>query len=288
MGDRSLEGKVALITGAGRGIGRHVAEWLAHAGARLVLCARSREEVAMAARELASLGTDVIAETCDVAEPGAVTVIVERATDRFGSVDVAIANAAILGPVGAIDRTEPDHWAHTIQVNVSGTAAVVRAVVPVMRARGWGRILTMSGGGVGGPTQPERVSAYVASKGAVVVLTEALAKEMPDGVTINAIAPGAIATGFMNEVIAVGPEVAGVQLFETVRQGTDAALGPLRDLVLYMTSDESAWLNGRCLSARWDPPNVLRTMATTGIDGARFRLRRIDEDLFGVRQGASG
>jgi len=89
----------------------------------------------------------------------------------------------------------------------------------------------------------------------------------------------------MKEVLDVGPDIAGVELFDTVRRTSVPDLEPLRDLLLYMTSDESAWLNGRCLSARWDPPSSLRTLARADIGQDRFRLRRVDEDLYGVRRG---
>jgi NAD(P)-dependent dehydrogenase (short-subunit alcohol dehydrogenase family) len=137
---------------------------------------------------------------------------------------------------------------------------------------------------VGGPGIPSRLSAYVASKGAVMVLTEALAAELPAGVTINSVAPGAVPTDFMREVLDVGPDVAGDKLFETVRSTPMPDLQPLRDLVLYLSGDESGWLNGRCLSARWDPPSQLRALAVADVAPSRFRLRRIDEDLYGDRK----
>jgi 3-oxoacyl-[acyl-carrier protein] reductase len=209
---------------------------------------------------------------------------VQRAVQRFGRLDVAVANAAILGPVGAIDRIDAREWSNTLAVNVGGTAAVVRAVLPTMMAQGAGRILTMSGGGVGGPHLPSRLSAYVASKGALMLLTEALALELPDGVTINAIAPGAVPTGFMDEVLEVGRDVAGAALFDSVQSTSMPDLEPLRELALYLASDEAGWLNGRCLSARWDPPSSLRAVSAAGVAPSRYRLRRIDEDLYADRK----
>jgi NAD(P)-dependent dehydrogenase (short-subunit alcohol dehydrogenase family) len=284
MPDPLLSGRVALVAGAGRGIGRHIAGWLSDAGADLVVCARTADDVEALALEIEGRGGRVLAEACDVTDHAAVAGLVQRAVQHFGRLDVAVANAAILGPVGAIDRVDALEWSNTLAVNVGGAAAVVRAVVPTMMAQGAGRILTMSGGGVGGPHLPSRLSAYVASKGAVMLLTEALALELPDGVTINAIAPGAVPTGFMDEVLEVGPDIAGAALFDTVQSTSMPDLEPLRELVLYLTSDEAGWLNGRCLSARWDPPSSLRAVSAAGVAPSRYRLRRIDEDLYADRK----
>jgi NAD(P)-dependent dehydrogenase (short-subunit alcohol dehydrogenase family) len=279
-----LAGRVAFVAGAGRGIGRQLASWFAAAGADVVACSRSDDELRSLAADIERAGGRALAEPCDVTDLPALSALVERAVDRFGRIDVAVANAAILGPVGSIDTVDAGEWQRTLTLNVAGTAAVVRAVLPVMTAQRHGRILTMSGGGVGGPNIPARLSAYVASKAAVMELTEALALEMPDGVTVNSIAPGAVPTGFMGEVLDAGPDVAGAALFESVRSTAMPDLEPLRELVLYLASDEAGWLNGRCLSARWDPPHVLRELAASGVAPSRFRLRRVDEDLYGDRK----
>src|SRR5262249_6825415 len=150
-----------------------------------------------------------------------------------------VANAAVLGPVGAIHNVTASEWAETLRINVVGTAAVVRAVVPSMTTRGFGRIVTLSGAGVGGPQPADHVSAYVASKAAVVALTESVAAELPVGVTINAVAPGAVPTGFMAGVLEAGPELAGTTLFEAVRNTAMPDLSPLRELLLYVVSDEA-------------------------------------------------
>jgi NAD(P)-dependent dehydrogenase (short-subunit alcohol dehydrogenase family) len=281
MTERPLAGRVAMVAGAGRGIGREFARWLSSAGADLVVCARTANDVGALAGEVERDGGNVLALPCDIADPGAVDELVASAIERFGRIDIAVANAAILGPVGAIDVVDPRAWAQTLAVNVAGTASIVRAVLPTMAAQGAGRIITMSGGGVGGPNLPSRLSAYVASKGAVMLLTEALSLELPEGVTINSIAPGAVPTTFMDEVRSVGPDIAGDALFDTVVNTAMPDLEPLRDLLLYVAGDDSGWLNGRCLSARWDPPSVLRKLTAADVTGSRFRLRRVDEDLFG-------
>jgi NAD(P)-dependent dehydrogenase (short-subunit alcohol dehydrogenase family) len=117
-----------------------------------------------------------------------------------------------------------------------------------------------------------------------MLLTEVLAKELPEGVTINSIAPGAVPTGFMDEVLSAGRDVAGSDLYDAVLGQTTPDLGPLRDLVLYLADEHAGWLNGRCLSARWDPPGALRALERATVSPSRFRLRRIDEDLYSDRK----
>src|SRR5204863_7198989 len=137
----------------------------------------------------------------------------------------------------------------TLQINVGGTAAVVRAVLPTMAENSYGRIITVSGAGVGGPNLPDRLTAYVASKGAVMLLTETIASELPPGVTINSIAPGAVPTGLMDEVLHVGPEVAGRGLYDAVRSTAAPDLRPLRALAPHLAGEEAGWLDGRSLPA---------------------------------------
>src|SRR5262249_39177422 len=155
---------VHFVTGAGRGIGATIAGWLAEGGARLVICSRTAEELAAVAAGLRErFGADVVARVCDVVDPTAVTALVGETIDRFGRIDVAVANAAVLGPVGALVDVDIERWRQALDVNVMGTANVIRAVAGPMTAQGHGRILTLAGAGIGGPHPAERVSAYTTS-----------------------------------------------------------------------------------------------------------------------------
>jgi 3-oxoacyl-[acyl-carrier protein] reductase len=246
------------------------------------MCSRTVEELtAVAAGLRERFGTDVIARVCDVADGAAVVGLVAEAMDTFGRVDVAVANAAVLGPVGALLDVDMKRWRHALDVNVVGTANVIKAVAGPMMAQGHGRILTLAGAGIGGPRPAERVSAYTASKAAVVTLTETLAAElMPHGVTINAVAPGRVPTAFLRDVLSAGEEVAGADLFATAVDEAMPDLAPLRALVEYLVSDQSGWLTGRLLSGRWDDPRRLEEDRAIIASGSRLRLRRIDQDLY--------
>ena len=154
-----------------------------------------------------------------------------------------------------------------------------------MRRGGFGRLLALSGGGIGGPRPLGRASAYTASKAAVCALVEVLAVELAgSGVTANALAPGAVPTGFMDAAADAGPGVAGDDLFAAATDTTPAELGGLFDLVTYLGSERSSWLSGRLLSARWDTIESLERDRSEIERGSRLRLRRIDADLFHERQ----
>jgi 3-oxoacyl-[acyl-carrier protein] reductase len=259
-----------------------MAGWMAAAGADVVICSRDADDVAATVEELQQSGYSVLGRACDVSRAEDVDALVAMGFAAFGRIDVAVANAAVLGPVGVVEQTDADAWRHTLDVNVVGVANVARAVVPIMQRRGWGRIVTLSGGGLGGPRPAERTSAYVASKAAVVVLTEVLAAELDGtGITANAVAAGAVPTTFMREVLEVGAERAGPELYAAVESMPPADLEPLRQLLMFLVSDESSWLSGRCLSARWESPDTLRAEAASVVGSSRFKLRRIDDTLYG-------
>jgi NAD(P)-dependent dehydrogenase (short-subunit alcohol dehydrogenase family) len=121
----------------------------------------------------------------------------------------------------------------------------------------------------------------VASKAAVVAFTEVAAAELRDsGITVNAIAPGPVPTAFMREVLAVGPDVAGPELYATAADQSPPELASLRELLEYVVSESSGWLSGRLLSARWDRPAALERERAAVEAGSRYRVRRIDEDLY--------
>lgn len=273
-----LSGRVCVVTGAGRGIGRYTAERFGRSGATLALCSRTASDLEQVAQAVA--GTEVEARACDVADPDQVGAFAAAVRERFGRADVLVNCAGIQGPVGRLTEVDPLAWVQAIQVNLLGVVHAIRAFAPLMREAGAGRIITMSGGGLGGSSLSSRLSAYTASKAAVVSLTETLAKELADdGILINALAPGAINTGFVDAVIAAGPEVAGNDLYEaTVRQraGGDP-IEKVGDAMLFLASEASAGITGRLISAKWDP---LADVAAGPLDGDRYRLRRIDGVMF--------
>ena len=248
MNDRgALKGRVCAITGGSRGIGAQLAEWMAEAGADVALCGRDGAAAARTASRLADRhGVRVVGDACDVGNPDSVAEWVQAIDERLGRIDVAVANAAVLGPVGPLDAVDMSAWLETVAIDVGGVASLAHAVLPVMHRNGFGRLVALSGGGVGGPRPLARASAYVASKAAVCALVEVLGLDLAEtGVTVNAIAPGAVPTGFMRGALDAGPDLAGDEMFAAAGDASPADLDGLRSIVAYVVTEESSWLNGR-------------------------------------------
>ena len=171
-----LDGRVAVITGAGRGIGRAIALSYAREGAKLALAARSEAELQEAVGSVSELGAEAIAVPTDVTSHEDTERLAREVVDRFGRIDVLVNNAGISGPVGPLQGNDIADWVNTITVNVTGTFLVCRAVIPAMLDQDGGKIINLSGAGA--TNAWSNMSAYCSSKAAVVRLTEVLAQEL--------------------------------------------------------------------------------------------------------------
>lgn len=243
MSGGSLAGRGAVVTGGGRGIGAAVARELAAAGARVVVSARSADEIEAVAAALRDAGAEAHAVACDVTDPAAVEALAAAAGERLGAVDLLVNNAGIAtsAPLKAITLEE---WNRVFAVNVTGTFLCTRALLPGMLERGWGRVVNVASiaGRIGAPY----ISLYAASKHAVVGFTRALAAEVAaKGVTVNAVCPGYVDTPMTDGSVARIIAKTGIseeQALEHLR-----AASPQQRL---MEPEEVAWLVARlCQSA---------------------------------------
>lgn len=188
-----IDDRVALITGASRGIGLAIARVFGAAGARLALVALNPERLAQAAAQLRSEGYSVFERACDVSDKAQVEQVVRDVTEHYGRLDILVNNAGILQAGAITDFTAAD-WERMMAVNLNSVFYFCRAVAPLMMAQGSGRIINLSSitaqtGGVSGSVQ------YSASKGALLSFTKTLARDLaPHQITVNAIAPGQIET----------------------------------------------------------------------------------------------
>ena len=195
-----MNGRVALITGAGRGIGAETARVFAAAGARVALLARSREAIADLAGEI---GETAVAIPCDVSRFWEVQTAVETCLDTFGRLDVVIGNAGVVEPIAHMADADPDAWGQVIDVNLKGVFYGMRAALPAMVEQGGGTIITISSGAAHGPV--EAWSHYCASKAGAAMLTRCLDKEYRDkGIRAMGLSPGTVATQMQREIKASG------------------------------------------------------------------------------------
>ena len=234
----SLHGRVAFVTGAGRGIGAATARALAGAGAAVMALDREAPTVDAVAAELRAAGAEAESAAVDVTDDGDVRAAVERTMARWGRIDVLVNNAGIVRDATLAKVSDAD-WALTLDVNLRAAMACARAVVPHMRAAGRGRILSASS--VVARSGNFGQSAYVASKAGIIGLTRVWARELgPHGITANAVAPGFIDTPMLESIPAVYREqaVARIPAGRTGRPEEVAAV------YLFLASDLAAFMNG--------------------------------------------
>lgn len=204
----SLVGRTALVVGASRGIGAQTARALAAAGARVALTARSADDLQGLADELRHGGTEVVAITADVLDPAAADRVVAEVAATLGDVDVLV-YAAGQGAAARFEDIDDDVWSRLFDVNVLGAVRYSRAVLPRMRASGWGRIVYIASTAAKYGTRYQ--SPYNASKHAVLGLTKCLALETAgDGVTVNAVCPGFVDTDMVRDAVPQWAELLGV------------------------------------------------------------------------------
>jgi 3-oxoacyl-[acyl-carrier protein] reductase len=282
---------VAVVTGAGRGIGRATAERLASRGWDIAICARTSGPLQSLADDLESrYRTKVVWTGASVTDADAMRTFATEVVERLRAPDLLVNNAGILGPVGPLAGVDLGRWSDAVAINLVGVATVISAFAPSMLRSGQGSIINLAGGGVGGPSMNPGISAYTASKAGVVALTETLAAELHP-VRINVVAPGAIATSFNDEILEVGPDLAGHELFElTTRQRAEPSdIGHFLDLIEWLSGPESKSLTGRFFAARWESPASLTVNAEqVARSTAMYRLRRVDGELITVTSSRDG
>lgn len=278
--NRTLTNKVAIITGANQGLGLEIAKKYAAAGANLMLCARNGILLDSALKEIKQFITNdqiVLAQRVDISKEKEISNVVESTLNQLGTCHILVNNAGIYGPKGNVENIDWAEWIKAIEINVYGSVLMCRELIPHFKKQRYGKVIQLSGGGATNPLP--KISAYAVSKAAIVRFAETLAEEVRGfGIDVNALAPGALNTRMLEEVLTAGPEVVGKDFYErSVRQkeAGGASIDRASELALFLASSNSDGITGKLISAAWDNweewPNHISELSKTDA----FTLRRI-------------
>lgn len=280
-----LKNKKAVITGGSRGIGKAIAVEYLKNGARVFLIARSADELAETKKELETFG-GVVVSVADVSEQDDVRRAASEVAKTFGTIDILVNAAGVYGPIGPVIGVDPREWKKAIDINLFGTFLCVHFFAPLIKNNKSGSIINFVGGGEG--AYPN-FSSYVSAKGGIARFTETVAEELKDlGVNVNAIAPGAVNTKLLDDLVKVGPDKAGKANYErALQQKASGGVSPGKAaaLCVFLASNKAHGITGKVFSAVWDAyenlPKYKKEIMATDV----YTMRRVRPEWRGLDFG---
>jgi 3-oxoacyl-[acyl-carrier protein] reductase len=241
-----LQNKVAIITGAGRGLGRSIALLFGKEGAKVVLAARSGEEIEHVATELRVLRKEAISVPADVSDETQVKQMVKKALETYGTVDILVNNAGARGPIAPIHEIPLAEWDQTLRINVTSAFLCVKAVLPVMIQKKEGKIINVATT----LTPRPNLTPYMVAKAAMIHFTKQLSREVKEyNIQANCIHPGVMDTRMQEEIRKAGPKAIGTDMFERLKEeGMLHTPDEPAKLVLFLASKAADGITGEYLS----------------------------------------
>ena len=280
--------RAVVITGGGSGIGLHLARHFASLNWDIAICGRDIKNLETAAECIESeFQVECLWKVADVSNEIQMQEFSKAVEQEFRKIDLVVCNAAVIGPLGELIDISIDDLRDSLVINVVGQLTTLKAFWRAMSAAPSPRAIVVSGGGLGADSQLKNALGYVPSKAAVATIVELLAPEFEKigGAVISVAPSGVIPTNFLKNVRAVGKERAGEILYEQAIEqqagSIDQLLTGFESLIEFLITEDGKAFNGRLLSAKWNPVSELLKEANEGLGKSKYRLRRIDGQLFG-------
>ena len=249
--------KIAIITGGSEGLGFEIAKKFILAGASITICSRNKKNLKSAEFKLKKLlnkNQKLLTIVADISKETDVKKLIKITIQKLGDCSILVNNAGIYGPKNKLEKTNWKEWKKTIEINLFGSVLMCKELINHFKKKRYGKIIQLSGGGATNPLP--YLSAYAASKAAIIRFSETLANEVANyNISVNAIAPGALNTKMLDEVIKAGPDKVGIDFYKrSVNQKKNGGtpLSNASDLAVFLASSQSDDITGKLISALWD------------------------------------
>jgi len=276
----SLKDRVALITGASQGLGKAIAQAYIKAGASVILCARNEKKLFETKYQLDKLclkNQKVQAIIADVSNQEDVIKLVGKSISVFKQIHILVNNAGVYGTKGRIEDIKWEEWIHAIEINLFGSVLMMKALIPHFKKNKYGKIIQLSGGGATNPMP--LISAYATSKAAIVRFAETISEEVKnEGIDINSIAPGALNTRLLDEILESGSEKVGNEFYKKALKQKEDGGTPFEyatKLCVFLASELSDGITGKLISAKWDNWNKFSDHIEELRNSDVYTLRRV-------------